>query len=445
MMEKLQRSDLQSLEQREHNMVTEPSVHSNTMGIQDNDCGSWRDGDDPNTDVQADKKPGSLNQHRLCTPAETGNPLAESPFLGDNAVNAEDDGVKSGPKGKSCEDDEEGHLVYHVGLLMKERYEVVLTLGTGAFGKVVECIDRHTERRVAVKIVKNIDSFREVARSEIAVLEEINSLDDDNRFACVRMLDWFEHEGHICIVFELLGLSTFEFLRQNKFLPFSVKQIRHMAFQIFRAVCFLHRNKLTHTDLKPENILFVCSDNDDVEAVKVFEERNLNVKVVDFGTATFDHEHHESLVSTRHYRAPEVILDLGWNQSCDVWSLGCVLMEFYLGRTLFMTHDSKEHLAMMEKVLGPIPPNLLKQSRKQHYVHNESLNWDEHSSSNDYIRKHCKPLKQCMRRNTEEERQLFDLLSCMLEYDVCRRITLEEALWHPFFSPLRTQKQQQRS
>ncbi len=105
--------------------------------------------------------------------------------------------------------------------------------------------------------------------------------------------------------------------------------------------------------------------------------RSLDVKVVDFGTATFDHEHHESLVSTRHYRAPEVILgiytahthshththtqnwiglaacqiisvfsfncvclctDLGWNQSCDVWSLGCVLMEFYLGHTLFMVH-----------------------------------------------------------------------------------------------------------
>lgn len=55
--------------------------------------------------------------------------------------------------------------------------------------------------------------------------------------ACVRMLDWFEHKGHICIVFELLGLSTFEFLRQNEFLPFSVEQIRHMAFQIFRAAC----------------------------------------------------------------------------------------------------------------------------------------------------------------------------------------------------------------
>ncbi|XP_028452262.1 dual specificity protein kinase CLK4 isoform X2 [Perca flavescens] len=257
------------------------------------------------------------------------------------------------------------------------------------------------------------------------------------------MLDWFEHDGHICIVFELLGLSTFEFLRQNKFLPFNVEQIRHMAFQIFRAVCFLHRNKLTHTDLKPENILFVCSDYDlEYNDVMECEERKLrsfDVKVVDFGTAKFDHEDHESEVSTRHYRAPEVILDLGWNQSCDVWSLGCVLMEFYLGRTLFQTHDSKEHLAMMEKILGPIPPHLLKQTRKLHYVHNGRLNWDEPSSSDEYIWKHCIPLKS-MHKKSEEESQLFDLIGCMLEYDVYRRITLEEALWHPFFSPLRMQK-----
>nr|XP_046267333.1 dual specificity protein kinase CLK4-like isoform X2 [Scatophagus argus] len=419
------------------------------MGRKDDGCGS--EDIDPKIDVHTDRKTGSFNQRSFCTPTEAGNSpddrssQSESAFLGDNAVNGADDGVKRSQKGKSCEDDEEGHLVYDIGLVMKERYEVVCTLGAGAFGKVVECIDRDKQERVAVKIVRNIDCFREVARSEIAVLEEINSLDDDKRFACVRMLDWFEHQGHICIVFELLGISTFEFLRQNEFLPFSVEQIRHMAYQIVRAVCFLHRNKLTHTDLKPENILFVCSDfslvHKDETNCEDRKLKSLDVKVVDFGTATFDHEHHESLVSTRHYRAPEVILDLGWNQSCDVWSLGCVLMEFYLGRTLFMTHDSKEHLAMMEKVLGPIPPNLLKQTRKQHYVHNEHLNWDEQSSSDDYIRKHCQPLKY-MQRKTEEERQLFDLISCMLEYDVCRRITLEEALWHPFFSPMRTQKQQ---
>ncbi|KAK0134666.1 Dual specificity protein kinase CLK4 [Merluccius polli] len=345
-------------------------------------------------------------------------------------------------KRKSCGDDEEGHLVYDAGLLLNERYEVVSTLGEGAFGKVVECLDRNKNERVALKIVKNIERFREAAQSEIAVLGEINSLDEDHTFACVRMLDWFDHHGHICIVFELLGLSTFDYLRENDFLPFTVEQIRHMAFQIFRAVCFLHRNKVTHTDLKPENILFVRSDCD-VEyndRLKRDEKtlRSLDVKVVDFGNATFERDHHPSLVSTRHYRAPEVILDLGWNQACDVWSLGCILMEFYLGLTLFQTHDSKEHLAMMERVLGPIPPSLLNKTRKRRYVDRERLDWDEHSSSGRYVRKHCKPLKQYMQSKSPEHQQLFELIGSMLEYDVCQRITMEEALWHPFFNPLRT-------
>ncbi|KAM9728893.1 dual specificity protein kinase CLK2-like isoform 2-T3 [Menidia menidia] len=442
------------------------------MGRNDDVFDSWKENNVSNSDCHSHIMYGSFKQQReqpteeMCNLTTGGSTSTqESPWTDvenmqtphtkadDSSLQIQpplvhhesaDHGVEANQGGETCEEDKEGHLNYHIGLVMKERYEVVSTLGEGAFGRVVECIDRHKEEHVAVKIVRNFKSFCEVARSEITVLGEINSLDDDNTFACVRMLDWFEHEGHICIVFELLGLSTFDFLQQNNFSPFSLTQIRYMAFQIFRAISFLHRNKLTHTDLKPENILFVASDFDleyDHETkCEQRKPRSLDVKVVDFGTATFDHQHHESLVSTRHYRAPEVILDLGWNQSCDVWSLGCVLVEFYLGRTLFPSHESKEHLAMMEKVLGPIPPHLLKRTRKQHYVHRGCLKWDEQSPSEIYVRKHCQPLKY-MKSSSEEERQLFDLLSCMLEYDVCRRITLEEALWHPFFSPLRTQKQ----
>lgn len=78
-------------------------------------------------------------------------------------------------------------------------------------------------------------------------------------------------------------------------------------------VCeFLHSNKLTHTDLKPENILFVQSDYTEAYNPKIKrDERTLinpDIKVVDFGSATYDDEHHSTLVSTRHYRAPEVIL-----------------------------------------------------------------------------------------------------------------------------------------
>jgi len=158
---------------------------------------------------------------------------------------------------------------------------------------------------------------------------------------------------------------------------------------------------LTHTDLKPENILFVKSEYDTqynqkkvmynivslflsfiniLIQIGVAQKRaykmikDTEVRLIDFGSATFDDEHHSTVVSTRHYRAPEVILgkiflsyltltnfhvniclELGWAQPCDVWSIGCIIFELYLGITLFQTHDNREHLAMMERILGSIP------------------------------------------------------------------------------------------
>ncbi|XP_040031056.1 dual specificity protein kinase CLK4 [Gasterosteus aculeatus] len=346
---------------------------------------------------------------------------------------------RSRKRSRSVEDDDEGHLIYHSGDMLRARYEIVCTLGEGAFGKVVECIDHSNDgARVALKIIKNIDRYREAALSEVQVLEQLKSLDSEKRYACVHILDSFDYHGHVCIAFELLGLSTYDFLKENNFQPFPIEHIRHMAYEIIRAVRFLHKNKLTHTDLKPENILFIDSDysiryNPEMKR----DERTLkkpDVKIVDFGNATYEHEHHTSVVSTRHYRAPEVILDLGWDHSCDVWSVGCILIEYYLGSTLFQTHDSKEHLAMMERVLGPIPTHLLQKTKKRRYVHRSKLDWDVHSSSGRYVKKHCKPLRHYMQSKSENHHQLFDLLEKMMEYDPAKRLSLEQALHHPFFS-----------
>ncbi|XP_068933804.1 dual specificity protein kinase CLK4 isoform X2 [Petaurus breviceps papuanus] len=243
-------------------------------------------------------------------------------------------------RSRSIEDDEEGHLICQSGDVLRARYEIVATLGEGAFGKVVECIDRDMDdTHVAVKIVKNVGRYREAARSEIQVLEHLNSTDPNSVFRCVQMLEWFDHHGHVCIVFELLGLSTYDFIKENSFLPFQLDHIRQMAYQICQSINFLHHNKLTHTDLKPENILFVKSDYVVKYNSKMKRDertlKNTDIKVVDFGSATYDDEHHSTLVSTRHYRAPEVILALGWSQPCDVWSIGCILIEYYLGFTVF--------------------------------------------------------------------------------------------------------------
>lgn len=86
------------------------------------------------------------------------------------------------------------------------------------------------------------------------------------------------------------------------------------------------------------------------------------IRLIDFGSATFDDEYHSSVVSTRHYRAPEIILNLGWSFPCDIWSIGCILVEFFTGDALFQTHDNLEHLAMMESVCsGKLDAKLVRQ------------------------------------------------------------------------------------
>lgn len=96
------------------------------------------------------------------------------------------------------------------------------------------------------------------------------------------MLDYFDYHGHMCLAFELLGLSVFDFLKSNSYHPYPMSQVRHISYQLCYAVkcksflislfksllevglsfSVLHDNKLTHTDLKPENILFQHHDYD---------------------------------------------------------------------------------------------------------------------------------------------------------------------------------------
>ncbi|XP_046397875.1 dual specificity protein kinase CLK2 isoform X5 [Ischnura elegans] len=342
----------------------------------------------------------------------------------------------------SVEDDEEGHLIYRHGDLLQDRYKILATLGEGTFGKVVKVKDIHMrDQTMALKIIKNVEKYREAAKLEINALEKIAEKDPSARHLCVKMLDWFDYHGHMCIAFELLGLSVFDFLKENNYQPYPLEQVRHIAYQLCYAVRFLHDHKLTHTDLKPENILFVDSDYDVVYASKKGQRREIrrvkhtDVRLIDFGSATFDHEHHSTIVSTRHYRAPEVILELGWSQPCDVWSIGCIIFELYLGITLFQTHDNREHLAMMERILGSIPYRMARKTKTKYFYHGK-LDWEEKSSAGRYVRENCKPLRRYQGVEDDEHRQLFELVERMLEYEPSQRITLSQALRHPFFDAL---------
>ena len=146
---------------------------------------------------------------------------------------------------------------------------------------------------------------------------------------------------------------------------------------MFLLYLVLHDLNLIHTDLKPENILLVGNSyqtftynrhipSSSTSILREAKQRRVlldtEIRLIDFGSATFDDEYHSSVVSTRHYRAPEIILNLGWSYPCDIWSIGCILVEFFTGDALFQTHDNLEHLAMMESVCnGRIEPKIVRQ------------------------------------------------------------------------------------
>ncbi|ORZ10989.1 kinase-like domain-containing protein [Lobosporangium transversale] len=345
-------------------------------------------------------------------------------------------------------DDKEGHYIVVVNDDFTPRYRIVRLLGQGTFGKVVECFDRETGRHCAIKIIRAVQKYRDASKIETRVLNTLKKNDPPNAYKCLHLNDCFVHRNHVCMVFDLLGQSIYDWLKDNSFCPFPPNQIQYFAYQLLKSVEFLHRLRLIHTDLKPENILLANGAYRQVPYKKSPSKMRRilldpEIRLIDFGSATFQDEHHSNVVSTRHYRAPEIILGLGWSFPCDIWSIGCILVEFLTGEALFQTHDNLEHLAMMEAVLGPIPDKLVRSCNKsatKYFVHGrlDYPNDETKRTSRKYV-KALKPLKDYVVPVTNRVENLSfagdlrDLLSKLLTYDPEKRITAAQALRHPYF------------
>jgi hypothetical protein len=133
-------------------------------------------------------------------------------------------------------DNSDGHLAYLPGDWVGERYEIITTLGEGTFGKVVKVKDHETEDSVAMKIIKNIHKYREAAKLEVNVLRKLNAKDPSGKHLCVRMFDSFNYFGHMCLTFEILGESVFDFLKSNGYVGYPLDQVRHISYQLSYAV-----------------------------------------------------------------------------------------------------------------------------------------------------------------------------------------------------------------
>lgn len=342
-------------------------------------------------------------------------------------------------------DDKHGHYVINLGDALGEdnRYKMLDILGEGTFGKVVEAFDRTKRCRLAIKIIKSVPKYRHAAKIELRVLEKLRASGRGRERFCVHLIGMIDFRNHICMLFEKLGLSIYDFMSKEKYRPFCIEEVRHFAYQILIALEFIHDCGLTHTDLKPENIML----DDCTCAVKGKRRvlQNTKITVIDFGSATFENEHHTKIVSTRHYRAPEVILELGWSHECDLWSLGCILVELKTGQVIFQTHDNMEHLAIMDKTLGTIPSKLAKQcrrtstrdsdsdSRRNFFDRDLRLNWNGLSEeSNKYVRDDIVSLERMVKPRGTPEHDFLDLMKRLLEYDRHKRLSARKSVNEPF-------------
>jgi serine/threonine protein kinase len=123
-------------------------------------------------------------------------------------------------------------------------------------------LDKQRDLIVAIKVVRKVEKYTESAKIEAAILEDVNEKDENHESLCVRMYKWFEYKGHVCMVFERLGCSLYEYLKSHDYKPFPLSSIRAYAWQLLTALDFIHGIKLIHTDLKPENILLVDDEEE---------------------------------------------------------------------------------------------------------------------------------------------------------------------------------------
>lgn len=349
-------------------------------------------------------------------------------------------------------DTHEGYLKVKIGDIIASRYHVQSILGQGTFGTVLGCTDTSDSfSSLAIKIIRNIPKYRRAARTEIQILEclhysEQDMNDNDIHLSeyCIKMEFWFEYCHHLCMIFPLYKMDIYKYLERNNFNGLFLKDIQAIGYQILSATMYIHKLGLIHTDIKPENILL---KNDSFRVVNRNKKLiNNQILLIDFGSAIHKDQYHGEIVSTRHYRAPEIILGLGWSFPCDIWSVGCVLFELFQGIQLFNTHDNLAHLAMMEVILGSFPRWMIRkyEDRVGSYEQGKSFfnnqykvdfpDKDTSAISTNSVNFMSKFIHLFSSSESSHLGLLLDLIQRCLRLDPNERITAKEASEHPFFS-----------
>uniref|UniRef100_A0A8B9P0X5 Ribosomal protein S6 kinase n=1 Tax=Accipiter nisus TaxID=211598 RepID=A0A8B9P0X5_9AVES len=221
---------------------------------------------------------------------------------------------------------------HHYELDLKEK-----PLGEGSFSICRKCLHKKTSQEYAVKIISK--------RMEANTQREITALKlCEGHPNVVKLHEVYHDQLHTFLVMELLkGGELLERIQKKK--HFSETEASHIMRRLVSAVSHMHDVGVVHRDLKPENLLF--TDETD----------NSEIKIIDFGFARLKPPDNQPLKTpcfTLHYAAPELLNHNGYDESCDLWSLGVILYTMLSGQVPFQSQDKSltctSALEIMKKI-----------------------------------------------------------------------------------------------
>mmetsp|Transcript_60790 Transcript_60790/g.54781 ORF Transcript_60790/g.54781 Transcript_60790/m.54781 type:complete len:378 (+) Transcript_60790:307-1440(+) len=284
-------------------------------------------------------------------------------------------------------------------------------IGSGTFATVKRCTRKSDKKEFAVKI---IDKRHLTGRELVGLKDEIRILKSMEFPHVISMIDVFDDGRRVKMVLELCeGGDLFDQILKSPKRHFEEAKCARITAIIARSLKYLHDHYVVHRDLKPENILINGAD--------------CNVKITDFGLARGvckdeNIEKPTEYVVTRWYRSPEVMCSAGfYDESVDIWSLGCIFAELILRRPLFPGQNYLDQLKIIFEVMGTP----------------KDLTWIKTPEAKRWVQKlkphNGKSLKQVFEKASDGA---LELLGVMLTMDPNHRYSALQCLRHPYLKEL---------
>ncbi|XP_044514083.1 serine/threonine-protein kinase MAK isoform X1 [Gracilinanus agilis] len=282
------------------------------------------------------------------------------------------------------------------------RYTTMRQLGDGTYGSVLMGKSNESGELVAIKRMKR----KFYSWDECMNLREVKSLKKLNHANVIKLKEVIRENDHLYFVFEYMKENLYQLMKdRNKLFPESV--IRNIMYQILQGLAFIHKHGFFHRDMKPENLLCMGPEL---------------VKIADFGLARElrSQPPYTDYVSTRWYRAPEVLLRSSvYSSPIDVWAVGSIMAELYTLRPLFPGTSEVDEIFKICQVLGT--------PRKSDWPEGYQL-----ASSMNFRFPQCVPINlKTLIPNASSE--AIQLMGDMLNWDPKKRPTASQALKYPYF------------